>query len=69
MIAPAHPGDGDVRVVFDTGVVLQATLNGDGPAARTVALMEQGRVAAYVSNRLRSEYETTLTNPHIRAKF
>ena len=57
------------RIVFDTGVVLQATLNLDGPAARALLLMDTGGARVYVSNRLRAEYEETLSNPDVRARF
>ena len=57
------------RIVFDTGVVLQATLNPDGPAARALLLMDTGVARVYVSNRLRAEYEETLSNPDVRARF
>lgn len=58
-----------LRVVYDTVVILQAVLNPDGPAARAIGLMDQGTVTAYISNRLRSEYEDTLTDKPLRAMF
>lgn len=57
------------RIVFDTGVVLQAALNLDGPAARALLLIDTGVARVYVSNRLRAEYEETLSNPDVRARF
>lgn len=57
------------RVVYDTGVVLQAVLNPEGPAARAVRMMDVGQVEVYVSNRLRAEYEETLTDSHLRTLF
>jgi len=56
-------------IVYDTVVVLQAALNPDGPAARAVRLMDEGRVEVFVSNRLRSEYEETLSDPVVRSRF
>lgn len=57
------------RVVFDTGVALQAALNPEDPAARALALMETEVVASFISPRLRSEYENVLERPAIREKY
>jgi putative PIN family toxin of toxin-antitoxin system len=52
-------------VVFDTGIVLQAAINPLGPAG---AALDQEKVTAYVSPRLRSEWEDVLTRPSLRAR-
>jgi putative PIN family toxin of toxin-antitoxin system len=59
----AKPG-----VVYDTGCVLQAAINPAGPAAEALDLLDRGIVTAYVSPRLRSEYEDVLARPSIRQK-
>ena len=55
--------------ICDTGVILQATLNPDGPAERVLLAIEDGRAAAVIGNRLRSEYEDILTRPSLREKY
>lgn len=57
------------RVVFDTGTVLQAALNPRGPASRALSLLDSGQVEAFISPRIRSEYEDVLRRPVIRTKF
>ena len=61
--------DAKPRVVFDTGVVLQAALSSTGPASRALWLLDSGAVEAVVSPRLRSEYEDVLLRPAIRARY
>lgn len=68
--AAGEPGAPPGRaVVFDTGVVLQATLNPGGPARRALELLDAGQIQVYTSPRLRSEYEDVLRRPAIRARF
>jgi putative PIN family toxin of toxin-antitoxin system len=55
-------------VIFDTGVVLQAAINPNGPSADALEQFDRERVTVYVSPRLRSEWEDVLTRPAIRRK-
>lgn len=58
------------RVVFDTTAVVQAALAPKGPAeTQGLSLIDEGIIEAFVSNRLRSEYEHTLNHPDLRARF
>lgn len=56
-------------VIYDTGILLQAALNPDGPAERSLQLLTAGRVDAFVGNRLRSEYEEVLTREELQRKY
>jgi putative PIN family toxin of toxin-antitoxin system len=56
-------------VIYDTGIILQATLNPDVPGERALQLAVNGTVHAVVSARLRSEYEDVLTRPTLQTKF
>lgn len=56
------------KVVFDTGIVLQATLSDLGPAFRAIQLLDVGLIAVFTSPPVRSEYEEVLTRSSIREK-
>lgn len=60
-----------LKVIFDTGIVLQAGIfpDQDGPARRCLRLMDDDKIVVYVSPRLRSEYEVVLYRDVIRAKY
>ena len=51
-----------LRVIYDTGVILQATLSPFGVAERALAQTKEGTIDALMSNRLRAEYERILRN-------
>ena len=55
--------------VYDTGVILQATLNPAGPAERALARVQLRHVVAVMSDRLRSEYEQTLQRDDLQDKY
>lgn len=59
-----------LRVIFDTGVILQAAISdsGAGPASRILRLVSADRLEVFISPRLRSEYEMVLYRDAIRAK-
>ena len=58
------------RVVFDTTAVVQAALAPKGPAeTQGLSMIDEGAIEAFMSNRLRSEYERTLHHPDLRARF
>lgn len=54
--------------VYDTGIFLQATLSGRGPAAGALRLFEQGAVTLYVSDELLEELRDVLKRPSVRRK-
>ncbi len=56
------------KVVFDTGIVLQAALSDAGPAFSSLRLMEQRRISVYLSPQVREEYADVLSRLAIRAK-
>ncbi len=57
-------------MVFDTQAVVQAALSPREPAeSEGVRLMDEDRIEVFMSNRLRAEYETTLSHPELRARF
>lgn len=55
--------------IYDTGLVLQATLSPSGVAERALLQVELGVVDAIMSNRLRSEYEDVLHRFTERGKY
>jgi len=57
-----------IKVVYDTGVVLQATLHPAGPAGQTLRLLEQEGIEGFISGRIREEYAEVLSRPDIRTK-
>jgi putative PIN family toxin of toxin-antitoxin system len=64
--------DGDEpkpRVIYDTGVILQATLSPFGIGERALVQAENGMVDAVMSNRLRSEYEDVLRRLALLDKY
>ena len=54
--------------IFDTGIILQAAINPNGPAAAVCALLDEDKITVYISPRLRSEIETVFFRPIVRAK-
>jgi len=56
------------RIVFDTGVVLQAALSDAGPSFSALRLMGLELMVVVLSPQVREEYEDVLTRPAIRAK-
>jgi putative PIN family toxin of toxin-antitoxin system len=57
------------RAVYDAGIILQATLNPNGPASHTLRLMDTGVVEVFLSPHTRDEIEDILTRPEIRRKY
>lgn len=57
-----------VKAVFDSGIVLQATLNLRGPAGQVMELLETGEVEFYISPLLLDETQDILYRPIIRRK-
>ena len=55
-------------VVFDTGIVLQATISERGPAAKALRLFDEDVLTLLVSNELLDEMPAVLTRPSIRQK-
>jgi len=64
MISPASP-----IIVYDTGVLLQATLNPNGPAERALREIHNPLWHALMSDRLRSEYEDILKRPELQERY
>jgi putative PIN family toxin of toxin-antitoxin system len=56
-------------VIYDTGVVLQATLTPRGPAEQALQLLESGAVTAVMNNALRQEYEDVLQRLALLEKY
>jgi putative PIN family toxin of toxin-antitoxin system len=54
--------------VFDTGILLQATISATGPAARALNLFDQEEISIFVSRELLKEMRRVLTLPVIRLK-
>lgn len=42
-----------IKVVYDTGVVLQAAMNPSGPAGQTLRLLDNERIEGFISGRVR----------------
>ena len=57
-----------VKVIYDTGVILQAALHPTGPAGQTLRLLEHEKIEAFISGRIREEYADVLSRADIRAK-
>jgi|GEM_PF-302812 putative PIN family toxin of toxin-antitoxin system len=57
------------KVVLDTTIIFAATFHPEGVAAKVLRLLEDGEIAVVISNRLRSEYEDTVTHPAQRVRF
>ncbi|MGV3724551.1 MAG: putative toxin-antitoxin system toxin component, PIN family [Actinomycetota bacterium] len=57
-----------LRVVFDTGVVLQAALRPAGPAGRLFALLDERCFELCISEAALTEYQDVLARPAIRRK-
>jgi putative PIN family toxin of toxin-antitoxin system len=57
-----------VKVVFNTGIILQAALSDGGPAFTCLRLMDLEQFAVVLSPQVREEYAEVLTRPSIRAK-
>ena len=55
--------------VFDAGVVLQATLNPDGPGGQSLRLMDSGIIKTYHSPHTRDEVVDILYRPGLRRKY
>jgi putative PIN family toxin of toxin-antitoxin system len=56
------------KIIYDAGVVLQATLHPSGPAGKALRLLERDEVMGFLSGRVREEYEDVLYRPSVRAK-
>lgn len=56
------------RAVFDTGVILQATISAAGPAGRAMYLFDQDEIVLFVSPELLLEVRRVLVMPTIRLK-
>lgn len=54
--------------VFDTGIILQATISDKGPAAKALRLFDEEALTLFVSVKLLEEIQTVLTRPVIRHK-
>lgn len=67
-MADAKP-DKPWKVIIDTGAVLQAALNPNGPASRLLDLMDAGEITVYISPAIRAEYEDVLSRVNLRQKF
>lgn len=57
------------KVVPDTGSILQAALNPNGPASRGLRLLDTGEIVVFLSHQTRAEIEDILTRPAIREKY
>ena len=54
--------------VFDTGIILQATISDRGPASEVMRLFDEEALTLYVSGELLTEIRDVLTHPVIRIK-
>ena len=54
------------RVVFDCMIYLQATANEASPAAACLRLLDQGRIAVFVSPEILREITDVLSRPKVR---
>jgi putative toxin-antitoxin system toxin component, PIN family len=59
-VTPPSPPPRKPLVIFDTGIILQATLTPRGASERALQLLESGMVIAVMNNYLRAEYEDVL---------
>lgn len=57
------------RAVFDCNVLLQAAVNGKGPAAACLELVEKGRARLFVSTSVIAELGDVLSRTRLAAKF
>jgi putative PIN family toxin of toxin-antitoxin system len=57
-----------IKVIYDTGVVLQATLHPRGPAGHTLRLLEHDAIEGFISGRIREEYVDVLYRPAVRGE-
>lgn len=57
-----------IRAVYDCNVLLQAVLSGDGPAFRCLSLVEENRVALFLSEPILTEARDVLLRPKILRK-
>jgi len=48
------------KVIFDTTVVMQATISPKGAAGEAIRMMDEGKIDVYMTNQIRAEYEKTL---------
>jgi len=55
-------------VILDTGIACAAAFNPNGVSEKLITLMVEGEITVFLSNRLRAEYENTLTSQY-RTKF
>ena len=56
------------KVVFDTGIVLQAGIYPKGPGYAALRLLDEGLITVFSSPLVREEYEDVLFRPKIRRK-
>jgi uncharacterized protein len=61
--------DNPLRVVFDTGVILQAILSRRGPSANALMCLNRSDVLAFTSPQVLEEYEDVLARSDIRERF
>jgi putative PIN family toxin of toxin-antitoxin system len=57
------------KVVFDTMIAFQATVNTTGPAAELFRRLEAGWFDLYVSDEILDEMRDVLSRPKLRAKY
>ena len=57
------------KVVFDTMIAFQATVETTGPAAELFRRLEAGWFSLYVSDEIRDEMRDVLSRPKLRAKY
>ncbi|MCX6378467.1 MAG: putative toxin-antitoxin system toxin component, PIN family [Armatimonadetes bacterium] len=54
--------------VFDTGIILQATISRTGPATKLLRQFDEGAITLFVSEELLAEMRDVLFRPSIRTK-
>ena len=57
------------RVVFDCNVLLQAAASDNGPSAKALRLLEEGRIDVYLSRAVLKELRNVMQYPSVRAKL
>lgn len=60
--------DNQFKIIYDAGVVLQATLQPSGPAGKALRLLDRDEITGFLSGRVREEYADVLYRPSVRAK-
>lgn len=57
-----------LRVVQDTGIILQAVLHPAGPSGQALRLLERQEIEGFISGPVRQEYAEVLHRPAVRTK-